>query len=175
MSTFNAKRLMGLFLLILVSVVFLMNSMKESEKQKLGRLVESHCAMDGLSKNGCKIKLLLAHVEAIAKMLNSSQKDMAKRKMELVEVEKQEEALNSLGDESNDLLTASDVLVLFNIPAPRSIITGGNGLLGTFSMITRDELLGRFDQARTDKDFSLFQIKSSGIKKESKIKTLGLR
>lgn len=143
MSTFNAKRLTGLVLLILVSVGFVTNSMKESEKQKLGRLVESRCAIDGLSKNGCKIKLMLAHLEAMSQLVNSyslgNSSESAKRRMELAAIEKQEEALNSLGDEGNNLLTESDVLVLFNIPARRSIITGGNALSGTFSMITRDE------------------------------------
>ena len=140
MSTFNAKRLTGLFLLILVSVGLITNSMKESEQQKMGRLVESSCAIDGLSKNGCKIKLLLAHVEAIAKMLNSSQKDMAKRKMELATIENEQEALIALGDESNDLLTESDVQLLFARPVHPS--TGGvDALMGTTSMLTREDLL----------------------------------
>lgn len=88
----TTKRLVGLFLLILVSVGLVMNSMKESEKQKLGRLVESRCAMDGLSKQGCEVGLTLAYLEALAKMLNNyshdNSNDSAQRKMERVAVEK---------------------------------------------------------------------------------------
>ena len=142
-STFNAKRLTGLFLLILVTAGFLMNSMKESEEQKLGRLVESHCAMDGLSKNGCKIKLLLAYLKAKEGWMNGlqarSSNDNAQRRMELATLEKEQEALNSLGDEGNGLITANDMRVLFGHRAHPS--TGGDALMGTISMITRDELV----------------------------------
>jgi hypothetical protein len=154
MSTFNAKRLTGLFLLILVSVGIIANSMKESEKQKLGRLVESRCAMDGLSKNGCKIKLVLAHLEAMSQLVNSyslgNSSESAKRRMELAAIEKQEEALNSLGEESNDLLTESDAQLLFARPVHPS--TGGvETLMGTISMITRQDVLDYFADAIFDR------------------------
>ncbi len=155
MSAFNAKRLVCLFLLILVSVVFLINSMKESEKQKLGRLVESRCAMDGLSKNGCKIKLLLAELRVKAELINSyswgsSSNDNAHLKMELVAIEKQKEALYSLEKESNDLLTTSDSNVLFDTPTHSS--TGGvDTLMGTTSMITRQDVLEYFADAIFDR------------------------
>ncbi len=154
MSTFNAKRLMGLFLLILVSVVFVINSMKESEKQKLGRLVESRCVMDGLSKKGCKIKLVLAHLEATMQLVNSysfdDQKDMAKRRMELATIEKEQEAFNSLREESDESLTASDANVLFDTPAHPS--TGGvDTLMGTISMVTRQDVLEYFADAIFDR------------------------
>ena len=154
MSTFNAKRLTGLFLLILVSVVFLMNSMKESEKQKLGRLVESRCAMNGLGKKHCKLKLVLAHLEAMRRLLNSyslgNSSESAKRRMELAAIEKQQEALDSLGDEGNDLLTESDVQLLFARPVHSS--TGGvDALMGTTSMITRQDVLDYFADAIFDR------------------------
>jgi hypothetical protein len=164
MSTFNAKRLTGLFLLILVSVLFLMNSMKESEKQKLGRLVESRCAMDGLSKNGCKIKLLLAELRVKKELINrysfGNSSESAQLKMELAAIEKQEEALNSLGEESNDLLTESDVQLLFARPVHPS--TGGvEALMGTISMITRDELVA-MNAAIEEKRIQLIQLNNIG-------------
>ena len=95
MSIFKAKRLTGLVLVILVSVGLIANLMKESEKQKLGRSFGSGSAPDcrGLSKNGCKIKLTLAYIEAMASLLNSSRfdnpREFVQRRMELTTIEKQ--------------------------------------------------------------------------------------
>ena len=103
-----------------MSVGIIANSMKESEKQKLGRLVESRCAMNGLGKKHCKLKLVLAHLEAMRRLLNSyslgNSSESAKRRMGLAAIEKQQEALNSLGDESDESLTVSDVQLLFARP-----------------------------------------------------------
>jgi hypothetical protein len=144
MSTFNAKKLVGLFLLILVSVGFVTNGIKELEKQKLGRLVESRCAIDGLSKQGCKVKLVLDHLEAFRQLVSSysfgNSSESAQQKMELATIEKEEEAFNSLGDESNDLLTESDIRILFGRPVLSNVAE--YGLMGTISMITREELVG---------------------------------
>lgn len=142
-SAFNTKRVTGLFLMILVSVGLITNSMKESEKQKLGRLVESRCAMEGLSKMGCKIKLLLAELKVKAELLNrlGSSNDNTQLGMELLALKKEQEALYSLEEESNDLLTASDVQVLFHTSAHTPSTGDEYALMGTISMVTREDLL----------------------------------
>jgi hypothetical protein len=144
----NIKRLAGLVLLVLVTVGIIANSMKESEKQKLGRLVESRCAMEGLSKGACKIKFVLAHLEATRQLVNrfayesesaKGKMELATIRMELATIEKEEEALGSLGGESKDLLTENEMRILFHPPLHPS--TGGVDTHGALSIVTKEDLL----------------------------------
>ena len=139
MHTCNIKRLAGLVLLVLVTVGIIANSMKGSEQQKMGRLVESRCVMEGLTKFGCKVKLLIAELQVKAELLNSllidNSSDIAYRRIELDALEKKLEALNSLGDESNNSLTVSDFQLLFASHSKRE-----DELRWAFSMVSSADL-----------------------------------